>query len=185
MKIHPNKSSNVYQNVYIFLLVTGIILLVFSYLIFRRTFIHLWIPVAILLFTGLIAFLIIRKHYNRIYGIRGFFYALSNSVIAYGGIVCFLFLGVNYFFTDADIQSQILPVKRKYSPVDGQGKLKRLEKPAVMINYEGINKELVFEFSQLREVTAADYVVVDLKRGLLGFDILCSFGLVEKVPEQR
>ncbi|RBL93505.1 hypothetical protein [Chitinophaga flava] len=176
------KSPNFYQNVYIFLLVIGIILLVLAYLLYRRTFISPLMPLGVLVAAGSIAFLLVHKHYNRVYGIRGIFYALSNSLLSYGGIVCFLFLLINYSAADSVDQGLILPIQKKHIAVDSTGRITSMEKPSVIIHHQGVDKELVFDFSKYPKVIVADYVVVDYSRGYFGYDILHSFDIVEKFP---
>ncbi|NML36161.1 hypothetical protein HHL17_03025 [Chitinophaga sp. G-6-1-13] len=174
-----------YQNVYIFLLVTGIVLMVLAYLIYRHTFIPLMIPVGIVFLTGLIAFVAVRKHYNRVYGIRGFFYALSNSLLAYGGTVSFLFLLINYYGASSVDEGLVLPVKRKHLAIDSTGRITAMEKPSVIIHHQGVDKELVFDFARYPQVIQAEYVVIDYSRGFFGYDILHSFDVVQKLPEQQ
>jgi hypothetical protein len=171
-----------YQNVYIFLLVAGIVLMVFAFLIYRRTFIPLLIPVGIICVTGLIAFVAIRRHYNRVYGIRGFFYALSNSLLAYGGMVSFLFLLVNYYGASNIDEGLVLPVKRKHLAVDSTGRITAMEKPSVIIHHQGVDKELVFDFPRYPQVIQAEYVVIDYSRGFFGYDILHSYDVVQQLP---
>ncbi|MBC9931684.1 hypothetical protein [Chitinophaga qingshengii] len=176
-------TARFYQNVYIFLLVTGIILLVFAFLIYRRTFIPILIPIGIIVVTGLIAFVLMRNHYNRVYGIRGFFYALSNSLLAYGGIACFLFLLINYYGASMVDEGRVIPVKRKHLFVDSTGRITSMEKPSVIIHYQGVDKQLLFDFSRYPQVIQAEYVVIDFSRGYFGYDILHSYDVVERLPE--
>nr|WP_295871594.1 hypothetical protein [uncultured Chitinophaga sp.] len=172
-----------YQNVYIFLLVTGIILMVFAYLLYRHTFISLLIPAGVVLVAGMLAFVAVRKHYNRVYGIRGFFYALSNSLLAYGGMVAFLFLLINYYGASTVDEGLVVPIKRKHLAIDSTGRITKLEKPSIIIHHQGVDKELVFDFARYPQVIAAEYVVIDYSRGFFGYDILHSYDVVQKLPE--
>ncbi|MFZ0597175.1 MAG: hypothetical protein WAM46_09355 [Flavobacterium sp.] len=152
----------------------GIVLLFFEIAIFKKTLINLYIPISILLVTGLIGFLISKKHLKKIYSNSGNFIIIIQNLVSWGFISCYLFMALNYYLASPIIKNCQAKIIEKSSMPGPKGS--RSERaPLVKFNYFGFEKELVFKFEDTEQVNSANNVKVRVRSGGLGFDILQSY----------
>lgn len=155
---------------------TGIILMVWQILIFRKTIIDLEILIGIIFVFGFITFLIDFENYKKTYKYTGtslHFYALMHYFFGFGFIVSSLFMLTNFYLAENKTIKQRFDIVERTSIPGGKNN-KSNRQPVFSINYNGKIKELVFynEFYENMET----YTNVDLviKKGYFGFDIIES-----------
>ncbi len=155
---------------------TGIILMVWQILIFRKTIIDLEILIGIIALTGFLAFLVDFENYKKTYNSTGKsvdFNAFMYYFFGFGFIAASLFMLTNYYLADnKTVRKSFNIVKRTSIPGGKNNRSKR--HPVFSINYNGKIKELVF-FNEFYE-NMETYTNVDLviKKGYFGYDIIES-----------
>jgi hypothetical protein len=163
--------------------VVGTFLIVLEVELYRKTIIDFYIPLIVILVVGTAAFLFNKRHYQKVYALQGIFFPLIQNIFSWGFIACYLFMATNYYFTDTDTRNHKFPIKYKSSLPGGKGHQNERQ-PLVAIDYFGFEKELVFRFSQTGNVEQADSVILKTSRGILGFDVLVDYNLLQKSLEQ-
>ena len=169
--------SHTWKLGYFLSFLVGIVLMYFEIGIYRVTMIRIEIPIAILLFVGLTAFIIGRSHYKKNYSVHGIFFPLMQSIVSCGFTACYLFMAANYYLADKEVRDSSFQIESKSSMPGPKGKRDKSE-PLVIIDYLGLKKELVFKFMDTERVENADRVNVVVRKGLLGFDILDYYDVV-------
>lgn len=149
----------------------GLISAVFEIFIYRKTIIDYTVPLLIILFAGITVFIFNKEHYNRTYALSGFFYALCQNIISWGFLISFIFIATNYFLANKDVVEYKFKIVSKSSMPGGKGHRSERQ-PLVTFNYFNKEKELVFGFENTEEVNQADSVLLRVKKGKLGFDLL-------------
>lgn len=150
---------------------TGTILTYFEIDLYRLTFIPLFIPLLIWICSGLIATPFFTKslpEYLTLH-LKGDFliYQFLYNILAWGGIVLYLFMTLNFHFA----HDQRFTISLK-SVEDGKYWERRdpIPYPYRVVNYKGINKTLIF--SQNTFAYELYTVNLILQKGLFGFDII-------------
>lgn len=152
----------------------GLILIFFEIFIYRQTIIDIYIPISIIIFTGLITFLLNKKHYKNIYNLSGNFYPIMQNIISWGFITCYIFMATNFYFADDTIVEHKFKIEEKNS-MPGSKRHRDERKPLIIINYFGFKKELVFDNEDTEKVKFADSTKVFVRKGGLGFDLLDNY----------
>jgi hypothetical protein len=173
-----NKKYTKWQKFYFISFITGLVLMIFEINLFRRTIIHLWIPVAIILTVGIISFLFNRTHFNLTTHSNGWFFPLLQNIASWGFISCYFFMAMNYYFAKVEQHKATFEIKSKSSMPGSRGHRNK-RKPLVTIDYFGFEKELVFTYKDTEKVANATMVMLISRKGLLGFDILESYETVD------
>jgi hypothetical protein len=153
----------------------GLILLVWQIFIYRRTIIDLNIPLFICFTPGLILTPLFFKKLNYIDGTRGHWtlHYLFHTITV-GGIILFCFMSSNFYLANnVSVQSKFKIIDRGSLP--GRKRHRDERSPYVIINYNGMNKQLIFSYEKMDEVMAAKYLLLKVKKGLWGFDILDEY----------
>ena len=168
-KVTLEKISNenkTFKRLIAVLFIFGLLLQIWEVIIYRRTIIDLKIPLTIWLTPGLFLTPILYKKLNDIGGKAHWtlHYILHSCMT--GGILLFCFMASNFYFADNNVTERQFKVNKT-------GYLQR--KPYAMINYDGLEKQLVFSPSDKRKVTTAKSATVKSRKGLLGFDILDEY----------
>jgi len=178
-KVTVNTINNVrlWKGFYAAILFIGLILAVFEVTIYQSTVINVFIPISITGFVGFIAFWFNKNHYNKIYMLNGNFFPLLNNVFSWGFITCYIFMAVNYYFPDHEITIYKFPIVEKSSMSGGKGNREKRQ-PLVRIDYFGVEKELVFGYSNTHKVDKADSVQVTVRKGKLGFDVFEHYNVL-------
>jgi hypothetical protein len=152
----------------------GIVLIFFEIYIYRQTIIHTYIPISIILVVGFVTFYFNRQHYKRTYFLKGNFFPIMQNLISWGFISCYIFMAANYYFADKNTTEYKFEIKEKSSMSGSKGH-RNERKPLVRIDYFNFEKELVFHFVDTDKVNKADSVIVTIRKGGLGFDILNDY----------
>ncbi len=173
-----NKKYTIWEKFYFISLITGLLLIVFEIHLFRKTIIHLWIPVAIILTVGILSFLFNRTHFNLTTYSNGWFFSLFQNIASWGFISCYIFMAMNYYFAEVEQHKATFEIKSKSSMPGSRGHRSKRQ-PIVTIDYFGFEKELVFTYKDTETVANATKVVLISRKGLLGFDILDSYEAVD------
>ncbi len=168
---------------YIITFLTGIILMVFEIHIYRLTIINAIIPTSVILTVGTIAFTINWSNSRTAFNAKGIFSALTQNMGSWGFIACYLFMATNYHFANNELKDLSFVIESKSSMTGPKGR-RNERKPLVIIDYYGFKKELVFSFNDTKRVEKADKVNVTVRKGLLGFDILEHYDVIETENEE-
>lgn len=156
----------------------GLVLLVFEICIYRKTIIQNYIPISIILIVGFMAFFFNRQHYKKTYMLTGNFFALLQNLISWGFISCYGFVAVNYYLAEKETAEYRFLIQEKSSMSGSKGH-RNERKPLVSIDYFGFEKELVFGYADTDKVNKADSVILSVRKGGFGFDILGYYDVVD------
>ncbi len=160
------------DNLVVILFFLGLILLIWEIFIYRRTIIELKIPLLLWLTPGVFMTPLLYKRMNYIDGMKAHWtlhYILHTCMT--GAFILFTFMASNLYFADNQIENKTFDIIRKGSLPGSKGHRSK-RKPYVMINYEGMEKQLIFQYSVTETINSAKKVNLTVKRGLWGFDIL-------------
>lgn len=160
-----------------FLFVLGICLLVWVIYIYRRTIIELEIPLLLWLTPGIILTPYFYSRLNNIDGMKAHWilhYILHSCMT--GAVILFSFMSINYYLAEDTITIKQFDVLDIGSLSGGKNNREK-RKPYVIIDYNGMDKQLIFSNSQMENVQNAKLVIVEVREGKLGFDILEDFKL--------
>lgn len=146
----------------------------FQISIFRKTIIDLKILIAIVLGVGAITFFTDFKNYTKTYNYNGtkiYFYALMHYICGFGFIICALFMFANFYFADKVTEIKTFDIIER-SSIAGSKKSSNKRRPTFKINYHGKIKTLVFTHEFYKKMNFYTNVTLEVRKGLLGFDIL-------------
>ena len=168
---NTNKKNTKIRNIGGALFFLGLGLLYWEVIIYRETIIDLKIPLLIWLTPGIFLTPIF---YNRINALDrkanwALHYFLHTCMT--GSILLFSFMATNLYFADSHIMVKHFNVLNTGSISGPKGHRDERE-PYVDINYEGLEKEVVFTYEETAKVMSAKSVKLTVRKGLLGFDIL-------------
>ena len=152
----------------------GLVVMVFEILIYRQTIIEIYIPISIILFVGFVTFYFNRQLYKKIYLLTGNFYPIIQNLISWGFISCYIFMATNYYLADKTTTEYRFEIKEK-SSMPGSNRHRSERKPLVRIDYFNLEKELVFRYTDTDKVNKADSVMVTIRKGGLGFNVLDDY----------
>lgn len=158
---------------------TGITLLVLEIFIYRVTIIRTIVPISIILVVGVAAFFINRNHYKTTYDVQGIFFPLMQNIVSWGFIACYLFMATNYYLADDELKDLKFEIKSK-SSMPGSKRRRDERKPLATIDYFGFKKQLVFNYEDTERVENADKINLTVRKGLLGFDIVDHYDVVDR-----
>jgi len=155
---------------------TGLILQVFAIGIYRNTIIDWKVTSTIWLLTGLLSQRITTTMLNTYYRTTNYFMQLFFNVCAFGGIMAFCFLAINYYFnTDApteEVKAMIVKTGHLASGRNG------CRNPYAAVEIQNTTKQLVFPCDT--EMKKYRFVRLNIRRGFLGFDIIADRRLEEE-----
>lgn len=138
---------------------------------YQRTIIPLKTLCLVTIFPALIAFFIIKKHYNRTYQLKGFFFPLMQSLLSFGFIACYSFMALNYYLADTNFEVKSCKILNKHTIGTKQ------QQPAIEVDYNGTEKQLVFYVGQQAQIDSSNYVMLTIRKGFLGYDIFSDITL--------
>ena len=172
-KTHTRKHYFIYSILTI-LFIGGIILTVLEINIYRQTLISWTIVTAVWLSSGLIATFFTSNLLTKHYETKGLFLKVVYNTAAFGGIVTYGFMALNFYFPSdyqAIVRTEIIKTGRLAKGRGGCGN------PYAGVVLKGRPKELVFPCDY--ELDKYRYVKLSVKKGLLGFEIIGDIQLVE------
>ncbi len=152
----------------------GLVLMVFEIFIYRKTIIETYIPISIILIVGFSTFYFNKQHYKKTYILTGNFFPIMQNLISWGFVSCYIFMATNYYLADKTTTEYRFLIKEKSSMI-GSKHHRDERKPLVTIDYFKFEKELVFRYADTDKVDKADSVMVTVRKGGLGFDILDDY----------
>ncbi|GCC51598.1 hypothetical protein SanaruYs_18240 [Chryseotalea sanaruensis] len=88
-------------------------------------------------------------------------------------------MATNYYFADTELKIEGFEIKSK-SSLPGRRMHRSARKPTIQIKYYGLNKELVFKNSETEKVERAEKVILTIRKGLYGYEILENYDTVDK-----
>ncbi|MBN2395039.1 MAG: hypothetical protein JXC36_01090 [Candidatus Atribacteria bacterium] len=150
----------------------GLILLFWEVFIYRRTIIELKIPLLIWLTPGVFLTPLLYDTFNKIDGMKAHWtlHYVAHTCMT-GAFLLFGFMASNYYFADNHTVDKRFEIIKKGSLPGSKGHRDERE-PYVEIDYNGFEKQIVFQYSDTEKINSAKYVNLTVKKGLLGFDIL-------------
>jgi hypothetical protein len=160
------------DNLVVILFFLGLILLIWEIFIYRRTIIELKIPLLLWLTPGVFMTPLLYKRMNYIDGMKAHWtlhYILHTCMT--GAFVLFTFMASNYYFADNQIEKSTFEIIGTGSLPGSKGHRSE-RKPYVVINYKGMEKQLIFSYPETDRINSAKMVNLSVKKGLLGFDII-------------
>lgn len=160
-----------------FLFILGLVLMIWEIFIYRRTIIALKIPLLIWLTPGLFLTPMLYNKMNNIDGMKAHWslhYILHTCMT--GGIMMFCFMAMNFYLSENLVQEKKFEILKTGSLPGSKGH--RDERmPYVVINYEGMEKQLIFSYRETSRVNSAEFVNLFIKKGFLGFDVLAKYNV--------
>jgi len=150
------------------LFLVGITLLVFEISLYRQTLIKWTIPTSIWLITGLLFTPITSRILIKYFGTRPFFLQLVFNVVVFGSITIYIFIASNYYCSlDTKPNTFKAPIlKTGHFPFSEYGP----GSTHANVQINGFDKELIF--SPNLDIEKYKYVIITIKKGLWGFDII-------------
>lgn len=158
-----------------FLFILGLILLYLEILIFRETIIDLTIPLIIWLTPGVVMTPLLYGKMNNIDGMKAHWslhYVLHTCMT--GAFILYFFMASNFYLADNQIEKKSFKIIRTGSLPGPKGSRNERE-PYVFINYEGLEKQLLFSFNVTDKINSAKEVELSVRKGFFGFDILDKY----------
>mgnify|MGYP000336076546 CR=1 FL=1 len=171
-QIH-NKKRNTYYSVAIPI---GIFLIVWEIMLYRKTFIDLYILFSIIFGVGLLATFLDLKNYQKTYSYRGyksFLFALGTNLCIWGFTACTVFMATNYYLGDSQTNLTTYQIVDRYS-MTGSKNNRSKRTPAFKIKYDGKLKDIHFGHDYYENMNSFKYVELETRQGLWNFDILIN-----------
>ena len=164
-----------YNYIFGFSFITGLVLLIFEIHLYRETIIIWSIPSAVWIFSGLIITPFTSSILQKYLNVYSFIFKALINIIAFGGMVTYLFMASNYYFSDSSqvIVKKVNILNTGYLAEGRYG----CSNPYADVKIDNTPKELIFPC----DITIEKYKFIKLsvKKGLLGFDII-----IGKEPEE-
>jgi hypothetical protein len=158
-------SSRVIFNALFFI---GALLTVWELEIYENTFIDYRIPTLLWIGPGLCLTPVLRKTLAFHMNTSSLLLQLIYNVVTWGGIIVFTFMATNFYFTEQNTWQHTLKIKSNGSLAGGGGGRCRI--PYVVVDWMGNEKQI--EFPCGTALAQADSIKVDLKKGLLGYEVI-------------
>lgn len=155
------------------LFIGGIILAILEIYLYRKTIID-WKILTTIWFLGLVFYPFTSKYLEKHYRTTGYLLKSVFNIVAFGGMLSYLFMATNYYSANLETREYRFLIKEK-SSISGPKGNRSKRKPVVKINYFNSEKELVFRYTDTDKVNKADSVIVSIRKGGLGFDILDKY----------
>ncbi len=154
--------------------ISGLFLMAWQVSIYRNTIIDLSILISIILIVGIATFIVDFKNYGKTYKysvIGLYLYSSMHYVCGFGFIVCSIFMLTNYYFAEETAIFEKFEIVDR-SSLSGRKYHRDERKPTFKINYDGKLKELIFPHKYYKRMTFYTDVVLEVRKGYFGFDIL-------------
>lgn len=156
----------------------GILCIPFIIMAYSVTIISIWALLSIIAGATVISTVVGHGLFTRAYlynKIPGYIFCFLYSLLSYGLLACLAYLLINYSFAGPVRSTQQFKVIDEYS-MSGPKRARSKRKLVVVINYEGVGKELVFDNNDYKKSQHNYFSTVSLvtQKGLLGFDVIES-----------
>ncbi|WP_343747601.1 tetratricopeptide repeat protein [Fluviicola sp.] len=156
-------------------LIGFLLLLIWEVDLYRETFISLWTALVIYIGGGSIAFFLLRnrmRNYKRRVETYGIWWTTLAGIFFSGGVVLTLVMTLNYYIPLEKKPETIFLKVIKTGRFGGRGS----KDPYVIVDYNGFEKQLVFDYST--DVINSKLVKVSLRKGIFGFRTVRSASLI-------
>jgi hypothetical protein len=149
----------------------GLLLCTLEVNIYQRTVIPMINIFAVVFPVSVATFFCIKKDYRNTYQRKSLFFPIMQSILSSGFIACYIFMASNFYFAheEVDLKSCLITYKHTIGTKDPQ--------PAIEIDYEGVEKQLVFYTGQQDEVNKSRYVLLTVRKGFWGYDVFYDIKL--------
>ena len=142
-------------------------LIAWEMFIYRKTFINIFIPLSLLLIGGPILFFSFRKKIKFYRETdHGILSQIVHGTILFGGTFMFVFMFLNYYLPFHKTETVELRVVEIGNLTSKRG----CDAPYAIVDYYGFEKQLIFPCKT--NLSRANYIKVELKKGLFGFMIV-------------
>lgn len=155
----------------------GLILLVFEISIYRSTIISVYIPLSIIIGIGLLLHILTFRKIKYLYPETKHYQYFTYCLFSGGAFACYLFMAANYYILDSDIKYYSFTIKEKSSMPGGKGHRDERQ-PLVRVDWMETEKEFVFAYSDRFKVEQAKSIIISVRKGLFGYDVVCSRNLL-------
>lgn len=146
--------------------IIGMTVMIHGISLYQRSIIPFKMITFLTLMVTLVTFLFVKKPYQRVYHSGGLFFAFIQSFISFGFIACYLFISLNFYFQNSEVEQLNFEIVKKYKIGT------RYWQAAIDINYKDKIKQLVFYSSQKKQIDTSNYVQLTITQGLFGYDVL-------------
>lgn len=168
-----NQKRNTYYTIAV---LVGIFSIVWEILLYRKTFIALYIPLLIILGIGLFATFLDFRHYQNTYSYRGYknlLFAFVTNLCIWGFTSCTVFMATNYYLSEGQVNTKSYKIIDRYS-MTGRKYHRDERTPAFKILYNGKSKDIHFGHAYYEEMNSFNYVELETKSGFWSFEILIN-----------
>ena len=166
MNIKNKKRHKVFYWTYFTLFFAGLLAITGGMLLFENTILIWKVPVIIFLLTGFLMTPVTSFSFEKYCKIESIFWKIFFNIVSFGGLLVGLLIAINYYFPDNVQQSHKTEIlETGYLKSRG-----RRNVPYAEVKIDGTIKRLVFPKNV--ELAPYKFVVVDTKKGLLGFPII-------------
>ena len=148
--------------------ILAIVLLIWQMVIYRKTFIDIFIPLSVFVLAGLTLFFFLR---NRIAFYKNFRFGILlqslHGMLLFGSFAVFLFMALNFYFPSKSEQNSQLKI------IEADrfgGRRGRSGNPYAIVNFKGLRKQLVFNKTYV--LVKGDFINLRIKKGLFGFYVI-------------
>jgi hypothetical protein len=155
------------------LFIGSLLLTIWEIDIYQKTFIPLKIPFLIWVLTGLVLTPFMRRTLTIYFTTPFLFLQIVYNVVTWGGLVVTIFMLANYYLAD----KTTIAVNEKIISTGhlARGSRGHCEKPFIIINYNGQEKQLVYYCDiQVEKYNSVDLTIA---KGFLGYDIITTSDL--------
>ena len=160
-----------YKSFYFITAIVGMVLFVSQIGIYRKTIIPFKIPFTLTFIFAVLTFFIIHKKYRQTYQNKNIFFPFAQSYVSFGFIACYIFIALNFYLADNNFEVKSFPILRKHTIGA------KHPQPAIEIDYEGLEKQLVFYTVQQKQVDSSTQISLTVKKGFFGYDIFSNIEL--------
>lgn len=154
--------------------ILGLVLIVAEVHLYRKTLIAVYVPITIIVIVGILAYFANRRHYKLTYALQGNFFPFMQNLISWGFISGYLFMAVNFYFAGRQLTTHHTAIIER-STLTGPKRHRNKGNPLVVIEYHHFEKDLIFLQADTQRVNQADSVLLNIKHGALGFDVLANY----------
>ena len=147
--------------------------MLFTLDLYEHTMIDFRILLSTALLSALVGYIIMNRHYKNLYN-SGIFFAAMQSLLSFGFISCYLFLAINFYGSHNELRNYEFEIQEK-SSAPGRKRHRNERTPIVRFDYFGFEKKLTFKYNETEKVNSSSQVVLQIKNGRLGYDVIESF----------
>lgn len=177
-KTAPKSKTNkpYVKHILYFSFIAGGILQVLACEIYRNTIIDWWVAPSVWLVTGIIAQRFLADVLSTSAAASNYFLQLFHCLMSFGGPASYLFLATNYYI-DRGSPSELVKVAIQRTGHLATG-LHECGNPYTMVTIHNADKQLIFPCDL--DISRYRYVIVNTKKGLLGYDCITDKRLIEE-----